>query len=90
MILVPFFAILTAFGFTKDLLSFPFQAPVFFDLMNLSVKMEARFLVSSKLVFSEYLQNLNWMLLVKAVPQKRSVFSACFIFAFQSIDCGRF
>ena len=32
MILVPFFAISTAFGFTKNLLSFPFQAPVFFSL----------------------------------------------------------
>ena len=34
MIIVPFFAISTAFGFTKNLLSFPFQAPVFFDLMK--------------------------------------------------------
>ena len=32
MILVPFFAISTAFGFTKNLLSFPFQAPVFFGV----------------------------------------------------------
>ena len=34
MILVPFFAVSTAFGFTKNLMSFPFQAPVFFALMD--------------------------------------------------------
>ena len=32
MILVPFFALSTSFGFTKNLMSFPFQAPVFFAL----------------------------------------------------------
>ena len=30
MILVPFFASSTVYGFTKNLLSLPFQAPVFF------------------------------------------------------------
>ena len=33
MILVPFFAISTAYGSTKNLLSLPFQAPVFFVLL---------------------------------------------------------
>ena len=32
MILVPFFASSTEYGSTKNLLSLPFQAPVFFDL----------------------------------------------------------
>ena len=34
MILVPFFTISTAYGSTKNLLSLPFQAPVFFALVN--------------------------------------------------------
>ena len=34
MILVPFFAISTVYGSTKNLLSLPFQAPVFFGLSN--------------------------------------------------------
>ena len=32
MMLVPIFAISTDFGSTKNLLGFPFQVPVFFDL----------------------------------------------------------
>ena len=32
MILEPFFASSTGYGSTKNLLSLPFQAPVFFDL----------------------------------------------------------
>ena len=35
MILVPFFANATIFGSTKNLLSLPFQAPVFFSLEQL-------------------------------------------------------
>ena len=34
MILVAFFAVSTAFGFAKNLMSFPFQAPVFFGLLH--------------------------------------------------------
>ena len=33
MILVPFFASSTGYGSTKNLLSLPFQAPVFFELL---------------------------------------------------------
>ena len=34
MILVPFFASSTVYGSTKNLLSLPFQAPVFFGLFH--------------------------------------------------------
>ena len=34
MILVPFFASSTVYGSTKNLMSLPFQAPVFFDLSD--------------------------------------------------------
>ena len=43
MILVPFFTISTAYGSTKNLLSLPFQAPVFFGLGDRSkVAFEAK------------------------------------------------
>ena len=35
MILLPFFASSTGYGSTKNLLSLPFQAPVFFVLSNI-------------------------------------------------------
>ena len=37
MTLAPFFASSSGYGFTKNLLSLPFQAPVFFDLFNANI-----------------------------------------------------
>ena len=52
MILVPFFASSTGYGSTKNLLSLPFQAPVFFVLLYAPQFVRDRFNI-----FIQFLKN---------------------------------